>query len=260
MHQTETIFCQECSVLAKCPFHAVPIKDLEAHSHQKSTLHYTRGDFVFRMGEEARYFYCVARGSVQLFRSSGGREQSFAIVGPGSWMGYRDVIAQVPYQHNARAIGSVHLCRIESSVLLTLIHNFPSFTQTLLADVANGWIESERQSYNLGARKTIERLADFLLGLKSDYNHLEEMAQEHRAITHSHTPHGENGNGRRSVDGVIEVEFPLTRETVATLIGTTTESVIRTLSDFKARGWIEFQGSRIRILNEAELKRLVNDS
>ena len=111
------------------------------------------------------------------------------------------------------------------------MEKYPDFSSSIIRDLAGGWVASERQSYNLGVRKNMERLADFLLSLHSDAGNPE-----------------------------TEIEFPLTRETLATLIGTTTESVIRTLSDFRARGWIEYTSGKIRLRNIGELRRLVIES
>ncbi|HNO23766.1 MAG TPA: helix-turn-helix domain-containing protein [Leptospiraceae bacterium] len=46
----------------------------------------------------------------------------------------------------------------------------------------------------------------------------------------------------------------ITREVMASIIGTTTESVIRALSDFKARGWIQLDKSKVIFLNLSALK------
>jgi CRP-like cAMP-binding protein len=50
----------------------------------------------------------------------------------------------------------------------------------------------------------------------------------------------------------------LTREEIASLVGTATESVIRLLSEFKADKYIELDGRRIKILNEEKLRKLSN--
>jgi CRP/FNR family transcriptional regulator len=57
-----------------------------------------------------------------------------------------------------------------------------------------------------------------------------------------------------------DFDFPLTRETLASLMGTTTESVIRTLSDFRSRGWIDYHDGKISLSNERELEKLVVES
>lgn len=260
MFKEDIIDCQDCPAFKDSLFHSIPHKDLERVNTCKVPQTYSKGDIIFKMDGESKYYHCIMKGSVQLYRHSANREQSFAIVGQGTWIGYRDALAGIPYQHNARCLGPMTACRVEREILDDFIKQFPSFTTAVLKDVADGWIESERQSYNLGARKTIERLADFLLGLKRDSLKPEELEGEFDEESESATGYPEAMAPEGSDSGIVEVEFPLTRETVASLIGTTTESVIRTLSDFKARGWIEFANGKIRIINEKELIRLVSES
>ena len=81
------------------------------------------------------------------------------------------------------------------------------------------------------AQKSVkERLAEILLHLKDEFG----------------------------VNNEEIININLTREELANLIGTATESVIRLLSEFKADGIIELQGRKIRIKNAAKLKKLSN--
>lgn len=251
MIQEKTIHCYDCPIYKDSILHTIPYKEIERINSIKTTITYEKGEHIFSAGDRSEFFHCMMKGSVQLFRKNqSSREQSFAIIGPGASIGYRDALAGIPYQHNARCLNQTSACQIPSDILHDIINIYPAFTNSIIKEISNGWIESERQSYNLGARKTVERLADFLLGLKSDYDGRIAMAEES----------DKSEDQRDGRDEVVEIDFPLTRETVATLIGTTTESVIRTLSDFKARGWIEFHNGKIRIINDKELVRLVDES
>ncbi len=245
MQETENKFCADCPVRQFSPFHAIPDKEMEWVQSCKQTHTYQKGEHVFLSGDSSDHFYALMEGSIQVYRGGGGREQSFAIARPGTWIGYRDAIAAIPFQNSARVLAPSVMCRINREVISVFVNKYTAFTASLLKDISIGWVDSEHQCYNLGARKTVERLADFLLGLKNDVS-----AQVSPQLV------SEKGSDSE----IIEIDFPLTRETVATLIGTTTESVIRSLSDFKARGWIEFTNGKIRLTNEAELKKLVVES
>jgi CRP-like cAMP-binding protein len=61
-------------------------------------------------------------------------------------------------------------------------------------------------------------------------------------------------------DGNPDLLFtmPISRDDLAAMVGTATESVIRTLSDFKEEGLIKIQGSAITIVNEEKLRRMKN--
>ena len=240
MFAIHNISCLECDTFQSGNFHSVPYKGIEKLDGCKKIFKYKKSELLFAIGETSQHFFCVSSGEIQLFRTGNQKEHSFAIVGPGAWLGHRDVIAGTPFQHSARCIShECKVCKIDKDVIKDFINKYPSFMSVVMKELAQGWIMTENQSYNLGTRKTAERLADFLLGLIDDNRNTEASNKEE----------------------FMEIEFPLTRETVASLIGTTTESVIRTLSDFKGRGWIDFEkGSSIKILKENELRHVLEGS
>lgn len=236
--------CNSCQVRSMCAFKTLPADAIERMSDQKRTYTFTRGETVFGLGDEATHFYCVRSGRLQVYRSSPCREQSFKIATAGDWMGYRDALNGGSYQHGVRCLSEATVCKFPRSVLEDCMAASPDFARSLINDLAGGWVESEHQSYNLGSRKIMERLADYLLNLN-----------EQRTVRND-----EDGDLDPSLAPVSEVDFFLTREMLATLLGTTTESVIRTLSDFKARGWINLNRSKVTLTNEKELARLVAES
>jgi CRP-like cAMP-binding protein len=81
------------------------------------------------------------------------------------------------------------------------------------------------------AQKTVrERLAEVLIHLRKDFD----------------------------LDNEKYLQITLTREELANMVGTATESVIRLLSEFKQDGLIELQGRKIKILDEKMLFKIGN--
>ncbi len=232
MYNTTGTSCATCTIRSYTCISGLAEGQMKELDKKKSTLVFQKGETIFHSGDPAESYFCVQSGNIQLYRTSQTREQSFSIIGPGAWIGFRDVLAESPYQHSARALTQVTVCKVAGSELRNWVEKRPAFAHALIQQLAGGWRDSEKQSYNLGARKTMERLADFLLDLRSH-----ERPDDHG-----------------------ELNFPHTRETLATLLGTTTESVIRMMSDFKARGYIDFHKGKISLKNERELERLVTES
>jgi CRP/FNR family transcriptional regulator len=85
--------------------------------------------------------------------------------------------------------------------------------------MAKSWRDSENQIYSLGTKQIHSKLAEFLITF------------------------------HKSNDCSTEVTLSVTREIIASIIGTTTESVIRSLSDFKARDWIDIDKNKIIFKN-----------
>ena len=229
--------CSECSLAAGCSVGRLPEAAHAELDEEKRTLVYEKGETIFHMGDDANYFYSVRSGSVQVFRNSPYREQSFSIVGEGDWLGHRDALNGSAYRHSARVLKKASICKLPRRLLLEWMDSHPSFAMSVARELAGAWSESENQSYNLGARRIMERLADFLLNLKQDES--APLAGE---------------------EGAESAELPMTREVVATLMGTSTESVIRALSDFRSRGWIDTRKGKIVFTNKSELARLVAES
>jgi len=224
--------CDQCAGKANSLFRKLDVSELTRVNTQKISYTFQKGESIFHHGDPSEYVFCIEAGTVQLFRSSQSREQSFGIIGTGAAIGYRDALAKIPYQHNARALTRTTVCKVKREDFQAMMERNPVFMAAVVSELAGGWQESEKQSYNLGARKTIERLADFILTLKKDRQTTLEEG----------------------------IDFPFTRETVATLLGTTTESIIRTFSDFKARGYIDFMNGKLFLKNESALSKLVLES
>jgi CRP/FNR family transcriptional regulator len=110
----------------------------------------------------------------------------------------------------------------------------PTFMSVLIQEMIKGWTESEERIYTLNGRRIYERLAEFLLKLEKR----EFANKEEKSIP-------------------IELSLPITRQVLASLLGTTKESIIRALSDFKNRGWIDVYRDKIFLLNKESLIRLV---
>ncbi|MCR9141810.1 MAG: Crp/Fnr family transcriptional regulator [bacterium] len=245
--------CNSCHIRSECAFKYLPGDTIARLNEHRRSCTFTRGETIFGLGDEATHFYCVRSGRLQVYRSSPCREQSFQIARAGDWMGYRDALAGGVYQHGVRCLSEATVCKFPRSVLDECMQDSPAFSRALMSELADGWIQSEHQSYNLGSRKIMERLADYLLNLNEQSG---EKNQENQEAQESH----EGAHASEPANNPPTVDFYLTREMLATLLGTTTESVIRTLSDFKARGWIDLDRSKVRLTNEKELARLVAES
>ena len=235
MHITGKGQCTVCPAADTCGFGVLPQKAREELNRNTRCEAYRRGESLFHAGDRANYFYSIQSGAVQLYRSNANREQSFSFLTDGDWVGHRDAFLGGEYNHSARCVRDTRICRLPAEVLNKLMREYPEFAANYSRLLATSWMEQENQSYNLGSRRITERMADYLLGLKP--------------ANEAHTE-GET----------VEVDFQLTREMVASYIGTSTGSVVRTLSDIKASDWVDLGKARVAIKNERELERLVMES
>ncbi|MFH2143456.1 MAG: Crp/Fnr family transcriptional regulator, partial [Bacteroidota bacterium] len=131
---------------------------------------------------------------------------------------------------SAKVLEDATVCFIPTQTLHYLIKNNSSFAIDLLQLICIELGEANCYITDIAQKTVRERLAEILILLKSNF--------------------GTNSDG--------ELQISLTREDLANLIGTATESVIRLLSEFNKDKYIETQGRKIKILNENALKKIGN--
>ena len=122
------------------------------------------------------------------------------------------------------------ICTIPSETIFSFIGTNPSFSAAIIQMLC---IEINRLTGSLTdlAQKSVrERLAGVILMLKDTFN----------------------------VDENNYIKISLTREELANLVGTATETIIRLLSEFNKDNIIELRGRKIKILNIQSLVRMTN--
>ncbi|MCB1176968.1 MAG: Crp/Fnr family transcriptional regulator [Leptospiraceae bacterium] len=218
--------CGNCVNSFSNIFHCLNHSGIDSLNEKKEFLSFKKGSYLFKAGEKADKFFCLQSGLVRTFKSSGvGREQTFLINSGGDWVGCRDVILSSEYNHSAICMNEVEACIINKETLESLMGE-AEFQKQLLQQVAKSWQESENQIYSLGTKQIHSKLAEFLITFQGIHEDKEEMI------------------------------LSVTREVIASIIGTTTESVIRALSDFKAREWIDINKNKIVFKDVKALKSL----
>lgn len=192
-------------------------------------LKFSKGQEIIHENMYPTGVYCINSGTAKLFKKGfNGKEQILRFVGKGEIIGYRSLLCKEPFGASSIALEEMSVIFIPENLFLKLLE----FSSLIAFDIL------KKISYDLGeaaktitllAQKTVrERLAEILLLL-------------------------ENKLGKDS-EGYINIS--LTREEVANLIGTATESAIRLISEFRIDQLIMVDGRRIKILNHQKLTKL----
>ena len=147
-------------------------------------------------------------------------------------MGYRSMLSEEPYPVSAESLEDTTLCFIPKSDFLEVLKNDSSLTQRILRSMSQDLGTMADSVTTLAQKPVRERLAGALLMLKDTYG----------IDAHDNGP----------------VEINLTREDLANIVGTATETLIRLLHDFKEEKLIETQGRKIRVLEPEKLVRVGN--
>ncbi|QNK01204.1 helix-turn-helix domain-containing protein [Dyella telluris] len=189
------------------------------------------GDVVVRRGEALREIHVVRKGGVKAFVvASDGREQVLGFHLPGELIGL-DAIHLDRHPGDVVALQSSEFCRLSFDEVLQLSSRVPKVQQQLLRLISR---ELGRASQLAGDLNAEERVASFLLDQK-----------------------------RRSavVGGKAQVmRLPMSRMDMANYLRLAAETVSRVFGRFRARGWVDVTGRKVRLLDAEALHRVCQDS
>jgi CRP/FNR family transcriptional regulator, polysaccharide utilization system transcription regulator len=196
---------------------------------EKSCAYYKKGTVVYREGSRLTGFYCVTKGIVKVFKTGiDGKEQIIRFAKRGEIIAYRSLLSQELACTTAKIIDEAVLCHIPYQTLLFLIQSNWQFSHHMLQIVCRELREANDYITDIAQKSVRERLAEVLLLLKENFD-----------LDHQNT-----------------LQISLTREELANMVGTATESVIRLLSEFRQDKLIELEGRRIKFVNIPGLQKV----
>ncbi len=223
--------CRDCVVACKCFFSSLSQEELERLTYDKSCNVYKKGSTIFHEGNRIHHFYCIYSGIVKMYKTGiEGKDQIVSFAKGGDIIGYRSVLSKEPACTTAKAIEDVVLCAIPKENMVELIEHNTKFSMELMQLACKELGDANQFLTDIAQKSVRERLAEVLIQLKEAF----------------------------SVDQDGYLKISLTREELANLVGTATESVIRLLSEFKVDKYIELSGRKIRVLNEEKLRKISN--
>ncbi|MGB0869946.1 MAG: Crp/Fnr family transcriptional regulator [Flavobacteriales bacterium] len=226
MSKTTLPNCQNCSHRTQSVFADLRKNELEELSAQKSCGFFKKGQYIFQENSRLPGVYCIHSGKIKMFRMGPeGKEQIIRFAKAGDMIGYKSILSDEPLSVSAAALDDVSVCFVPKQFLFDTLSINNMFTRKLMEVACHEIGEANKIITNLAQKTVRERLAEVLLILKETF--------------------GEDN------EGFLEVK--LTREEIASFVGTATESVIRLLSEFKKDGFIELKGRRIKILQANQL-------
>jgi len=182
---------------------------------------------IFSEGDEATDLFNVTGGTVMLYKLlADGRRQITGFLFGGDFMGL-SVSGNDAY--SAEAITPVSICRFPRKRMEKVLDDFPKMQRRLFSMASNELASAQDQMLLLGRKTAKEKLASFLLNLSR------------RAVR------------RGQPDNPIAV--PMGRADIGDYLGLTTETVSRTVTQFKTAGSIRLlDGHKIHIADREALE------
>jgi CRP-like cAMP-binding protein len=192
--------------------------------------YYKKKQRIYSEGNHPIRLYYVQKGKVKVYRvNNEGKELIMKIANEGSFFGYIAMLENSVYRENAEALENCEIAAIPKNEFDELLHSNPDVSRKFIKLLADEIDERELQLLHIAYNSLRRKVADALLILKEKYQDMPE-----------------------------EFNIHVSRENLAAVAGTATESLIRTLTDFRTEKLIDIKDGRIKVLNPDKLKLLVN--
>ncbi|WP_226063402.1 Crp/Fnr family transcriptional regulator [Kaistella polysaccharea] len=204
-------------------------EDYDRYINEKKSLTFHKGGILFEDGETTDGVYFLNKGTAKLSKQGVyGKDQILRFIKEGDLIGYRSILCGEDFQACAEAMTDIEATFLPSDLFIHLLEVMPQLSFVMLQKIAFELGESSNTVTFLAQKTVRERLAEILLLLEQKLG--------------------------TDPEGFIKIS--LTREEIANIIGTATESAIRLISEFKQDKLIEVEGRNIKILNHEKLIRL----
>ncbi|WP_095953296.1 Crp/Fnr family transcriptional regulator [Flavobacterium sp. ACN6] len=224
--------CDQCIVRQLSSLKALNKEEVIKLANSKTTYKIKKGEALFEEGEVTNGVFCVKDGVGKLSKlSANGKDQIVKLVKSGELLGQRSMISNEPANLTAKAIADMEVCFIPKAEIINFFNSNNQFSLNMMQSVCEDLKESENEKIALVQKTVKQRLAETLL--------------------HLHDAFGED------TDKTLKVQ--LTREELAGIIGTATESCIRLLSDFNKLELIGLVGKKIMLKDVRALKKLADN-
>ncbi len=212
-----------------CMFSELSREQIASLKLQEIDNSYKKGEVLFSEGSYPKALYVVYKGIVKIHKYGvNGKEQITRLASAGDLIGYRSLLNNESYSASATAVEETKLFKIPSEAFFDLLKANPDFSMKVIQMLANDLRLSEKQVVDMAQKSVREKIAEALLLLSSKFGV------------------NENTSALNSI---------LTRKEIGDIAGVTTESAIRTISDFNKEQIIEIEGKRILIKDVTKLER-----
>lgn len=224
-------YCDRCAFETGSIFKHLSPEEVDMINFEKEFRQYKRGEILYNEGSRISGFFCIHSGIIKVFKTGlDGKEQIIRFAKHGEIIAYRSVLSNELACTSAKVIEDCNVCFIPSEILISLVRSNSTFAHELLKLACHELGEANSFITDIAQKTVRERLAEILLLLVNDFG----------------------------LDDQNYLQIALTREELANIVGTATESVIRLLSEFKNDGLLELQGRKIKILSTKGLEKISN--
>ena len=222
--------CEQCIVRQFSSLKALKKEELLRMAECKTSYTIKKGEPIFEEGDVINGIYCVKDGVSKLSKlSENGKDQIVKLVKAGELLGQRSMISDEPANLSAFALEDMEVCFIPKTEVMQFFNENNQFSMNVMRTICDDLKVSDDHMVNMAQKNVKQRLAETLI-------YLEESFGIHE-------------------DGSLHIQ--LSREELAGMIGTATESCIGLLSELKKSNYIDLIGKKIVLIDKNKLKKIV---
>ncbi|HMQ06828.1 MAG TPA: response regulator [Saprospiraceae bacterium] len=203
---------------------AKALEEFTKLSEKSEYRKYRKKDIIYEAGQYPKWIYFVTQGKIkQSYTNEFGKELITNIYSDGDFFGYISLLKNEKYSHSTITLEDSTLRLIAAEDFNLLLYNNRNFSSQFIKILANKYDDSEKQLLELAYSSVRKKVANALLLL----------CQKEKSNS-----------------------FSILREDLAGIAGTAKETVIRTVSDFKAEGILDIVDNQIMIVDKKALERM----
>lgn len=196
---------------------------------QYDSDHLAKKQLLYQEGKRPKYLYVLESGKIKTFKmSEDGKEYITNLYSAGDYIGYVALLENCSYDDSAEVLEDAQVIHIPKEDFLRAIYNDLAIAAKFIKLISRDVKEKEERLLHLAYDSLRRRVAKALIAIHQKFN---------------------KGGAPETID--------IPREDIAQYVGTATESLIRTLSDFKSENLIEIKEGKIRIPQVERLSKLL---
>ncbi|MFK7049379.1 Crp/Fnr family transcriptional regulator [Flavobacterium davisii] len=221
--------CEQCIVRQFSSLKALTKDELLRMAECKTSYTIKKGESIFEEGDMTNGIFCIKDGVCKMTKlSTNGKDQIVKLVKSGELLGQRSMISEEPANLSAVALEDMEVCFVPKSEILKFFNQNNQFSMNIMKTICGDLKEADDHMVSMAQKSVKERLAETLIYLEETF-----------------------GNNE---DGSLRIQ--LSREELAGIIGTATESCIRLLSELNKQELISISGKKIAIKNKNQLRKI----
>jgi len=216
------------SVLADLPSHEAEI--IRAHMHVQN---YHKGEIIFREGAVPSGIFFIRKGKVKKYKiDTDGSEQIIYVANTSELIGYHALLSEERYPDSASALEESSIAFVPKEDFFQVLNTSKVLSKRLLKLLSHEFTVFTNSVTHFARRSVRERLATQLVVMREKY--------------------------KENYEPGMDVEINLSRDDLASMVGTARENVVRVLKEFKEDGSIQTRGRKIVVKDVHKLLKIAD--